>query len=132
MTEHAEGTFTVAGWDESTYQELDGKGKLTKARMTFDFAGGVQGQGVSETLMCYREDGTAVFTGLQRMVGQVAGRSGSYVLLAGGSYDGAVARTDWEVVEGSGTGELTGLRGTGSAVASSSPPGTFTFDYELG
>jgi hypothetical protein len=66
------------------------------------------------------------------MVGQVAGRSGSYVLLAGGSYDGAVARTDWKVVEGSGTGELTGLGGTGSAVASSTPPGTFTFDYELG
>src|SRR5215469_12034464 len=106
MSDRAEGTFTVAGWDETTYQELDGKGKLTKARMTFDFAGGVQGQGVSETLMCYREDGTAVFTGLQRM--------------------------DGKVVEGSGTGELTGLRGTGSAVAGSTPPGTFTFDYELG
>jgi hypothetical protein len=132
VSDRAEGTFTVAGWDESTYQELDGKGKLTKARMTFDFAGGVQGQGVSETLMCYRKDGTAVFTGLQRMVGQVAGRSGSYVLLADGSFDGAVARTDWKVVEGSGTGELTGLRGTGSAVAGSTPPGTFTFDYELG
>ena len=132
MTEHANGTFTVSGWDETTYVELDEKGKLTRARMTFDFAGDVQGQGVSETLMCYRQDGTAVFTGLQHMVGQVGGRSGSYVLLADGSYDGAVARTDWEVVEGSGTGELTGLRGTGSAVASSMPPGTFTFDYELG
>ncbi|HEX4661466.1 MAG TPA: DUF3224 domain-containing protein [Streptosporangiaceae bacterium] len=132
MTEHAKGTFTVSGWDETTYAELDEKGKLTKARMTFDFAGDVQGQGVSETLMCYRQDGTAVFTGLQHMVGQVGGRSGSYVLLADGSYDGAEARTAWKVVDGSGTGELAGLRGTGSAVAASSPPGTFSFDYELG
>ena len=132
MTEHANGTFTVSGWDETTYVELDEKGKLTRARMTFDFAGDVQGQGVSETLMCYRQDGTAVFTGLQHMVGQVGGRSGSYVLLADGSYDGAEARTAWKVVDGSGTGELAGLRGTGSAVAASSPPGTFTFDYELG
>jgi hypothetical protein len=132
MTEHAKGTFTVSGWDETTYAELDEKGKLTKARMTFDFAGDVQGQGVSETLMCYRQDGTAVFTGLQQMIGQVGGRSGSFVLLADGSYDGAEARTAWKVVDGSGTGELAGLRGTGSAVATSSPPGTFSFDYELG
>jgi Protein of unknown function (DUF3224) len=132
MTEHAKGTFTVLGWDETTYAELDEKGKLTKARMTFDFAGDVQGQGVSETLMCYRQDGTAVFTGLQQMVGQVGGRSGSYVLLADGSYDGAEARTAWKVVDGSGTGELAGLRGSGSAEATSSPPGTFSFDYELG
>ena len=130
MSDRAEGTFTVAGWDESTYQELDGKGKLTKARMTFDFAGGVQGQGVSETLMCYREDGTAVFTGLQRMVGQVAGRSGSYVLLADGSYDGAVATTDWKVVEGSGTGELTGLTGGGtSGGAMGEDQLGYTFEY---
>jgi hypothetical protein len=47
MSDRAEGTFTVAAWDESTYEELEGKGKLTKARMTFDFSGGVQGQGVS-------------------------------------------------------------------------------------
>ena len=132
MSDRAEGTFTVAAWDESTYQELEGKGKLTRARMTFDFAGDVRGQGVSETLMCYREDGTAVFTGLQHMAGQVAGRYGSWVLLADGSYNGAEARTDWKVVEGSGTGELTGLRGTGLAVATSTPPGTFSFDYELG
>ena len=88
MTEHAQGTFTVAGWDESTYQELDGPGKLTKARMTFDFSGELTGRGVAETVMCYREDGTAVYTGLQHMVGQVAGRSGSYVLRADGAYDG--------------------------------------------
>ncbi|HTS99378.1 MAG TPA: DUF3224 domain-containing protein [Streptosporangiaceae bacterium] len=132
MTEQAQGTFTVAGWDESTYQELDGPGKLTKARMTFDFSGELTGRGVAETVMCYRADGTAVYTGLQHMVGQVAGRSGSYVLRADGTYDGTQAQTDWEVVEGSGTGELAGLRGTGSSVATATPPGTFSFDYDLG
>lgn len=131
MTEHGQGTFTVASWDENTYAELEGKGKLTKARMTFDFSGDLRGQGVAETVMCYRQDGTAVYTGLQHMVGQVAGRSGSYVLLAEGSYDGVEARTTWQVVEGSGAGELAGLRGSGSAVATSTPPGTFSFDYDL-
>jgi hypothetical protein len=132
MTQHAQGTFTVAGWDESTYQELEGKGKLTKARMTFDFAGDVQGQGVAETVMCYLPDGTAVFTGLQHMTGQVGGKSGSYVLLSGGTYDGTEARSTLQVVEGSGTGELAGLRGGGTSVATSTPPGSLRFDYDLG
>jgi hypothetical protein len=132
MPEHAQGTFTVAGWDEDTYEELDGEAKLTKARMTFDFDGDLQARGVAETVMCYREDGTAVYTGLQHMVGQVGGKSGSYVLLADGTFEGGEARTTWQVVEGSGTGELAGLRGSGTAVADSTPPGSFSFDYDLG
>jgi hypothetical protein len=35
------------------------------------------------------------------------------------------------VIDGSGTGGLTGLTGTGSAVATSTPPGTFSLDYDL-
>jgi hypothetical protein len=128
---HAQGTFTVASWDENTYAELDGNGKLTRATVTFDFAGEVQGQGTWDAVMCYRDDGTAVFTGMQRMVGQIGGRSGGFVLRADGTFAGGEARSVWEVVEGSGTGELAGLRGAGSAVATSEPPGTFSFDYEL-
>jgi hypothetical protein len=59
--------------------------------------------------MCYRDNGTAVYTGLERITGQLAGRSGS-----------------------SGTGDLAGLRGQGSSVAASGPGGTFTFEYDLG
>jgi hypothetical protein len=132
MTQHAQGTFTVAGWDESTYQELEGQGKLTKARMSFDYAGDVQGQGVAETVMCYRDDGTAVYTGLEHVTGEVGGKSGSYVLVADGTYDGGEARSTFQVVEGSGTGELAGLRGSGTSVASSTPPGSLSFDYDLG
>ena len=132
MTERTEGTFTVASWDEDTYQELDGKGKLTKARVTFDFTGDLQARGTWDAVMCYREDGTAVFTGFQRMVGQIGGRSGSFVLRADGTFEGGEARSAWQVMDGTGTGELAGLRGTGSAVSASAPGGTYSFDYDLG
>jgi hypothetical protein len=82
--------------------------------------------------MCYRPDGTAVFTGLQHMTGQVGGKSGSYVLVSDGTYDGTEARSTWQVVAGSGTGELAGLRGGGTSVATSTPPGSLRFDYDLG
>lgn len=132
MSARAEGTFTVKDWDESTYQELDGKAKLTRAHVTFACTGDLQAESTSDSLMCYREDGTAVYTGLERMVGQLAGRSGSFVLRTGGGYSGGEARTTWQVIEGSGTGELAGLRGEGLAVAASGPGGTFTLDYDLG
>lgn len=132
MSAHAEGTFTVKSWDESTYQDLEGNAKLTQAKVTFACTGDLQAESSSESLMCYRDDGTAVYTGLERVVGELGGRSGSFVLRTGGAFEGGEARTTWQVIEGSGTGELTGLRGRGEAIAASGPGGTFTLDYELG
>lgn len=132
MTLHAEGTFTVSSWDENAYAELEGKGKLTKATVAFDFTGDLTAHGAWDAVMCYRPDGTAVFTGMQRMTGEVGGRAGSFVALANGTFEGGEARTAWQVIDGSGTAELAGLRGQGSSLSSSSPGGTFSFDYELG
>ena len=133
MTQRAEGTFKVTSWDENTYQELDGKEKLTKASLVFGYAGDIEATGKSETLMFYREDGTAAYTGLEHIAGRIGDRSGSFVLRADGAFDGAAANTTWQVVDGSGSGDLRGLRGSGTAVAASGQPGgTFTLDYELG
>jgi uncharacterized protein DUF3224 len=131
MTERAEGTFAVSSWDENTYAELEGKGKLTKATIAFDFTGDMTAQGTWDAVMCYRPDGTAVFTGMQRMTGRVGGRAGTFVARADGTFEGGEARTAWEIVDGSGTGELAGLSGTGSAVSSAAPGGTFSLDYEF-
>jgi hypothetical protein len=126
----ASGSFTVMSWDEDTYAELDGGGKLTKARVSFGFSGDLEARGDWDAVMCYRQDGTARFTGFQRTVGKLDGREGSFVLRADGTFEGGEARSQWQVVEGSASGDLAGLRGTGSAVAGG-PGGTFTFDYEL-
>jgi hypothetical protein len=128
----ATGKFSVSSWDEDTYAELDGGGKLTKARVTFGLSGDLEAQGDWDALMCYRDDGTATFTGYQRTVGTLDGRGGSFVLRADGTFEGGVATTNWQVMDGSASGELRGLRGTGSAVAPGGPGGTFRFEYELG
>lgn len=131
MTAHAEGTSRVTSWNESTYQELGDQQKLTKATVSFEFGGDLQAEGTWDAVMYYRSDGTAVFTGLQRMTGQVGGRAGSFVLQADGGFADGEARSRWQIVDGSGTGDLAKLRGTGSAVASTGPVGTFSLDYEL-
>ena len=132
MTAQAKGTFTVAGWDENTYEELDAGGKLTKAHVTFGFDGDLRAQGGWEAVMCYKPDGSASFTGFQLMTGTLGGREGSFVLRADGSYENGEARTTWQVVADSATGQLRGLNGTGVAVSSGGSGGTFSFDYELG
>ncbi len=131
MTAHAEGTSSVTAWNESTYQELDGKAKLTRATVTFSFSGDLAGEGSWDALMYYRSDGTAVFTGLQRVTGQIGGREGTFVLQAVGCFAEGEARSRWQIVDGSGTGGLATLRGSGVAIATSEPPGTFSLDYEL-
>ena len=132
MTARAEGTFTVTSWAEDTYQELDGKGKLTKATVGYRLSGGIEGDATWTAVMFYRDDGTAKFTGLQYLTGEIAGRAGSCVMVSDGTYSDGEARGTWRVIEGSGTGALAGLRGSGTSVATSQPPGTFTLDYELG
>lgn len=128
----AAGTFTVRSWDESTYQELGGDAKLTKATVTFGLHGDITGEATWDSLMCYRPDGTAVYTGIQRVQGELAGVEGGFVVVADGEYADGEARSRWRVIEGSGIGGLAGLTGSGEAVASATPPGSFTLDYDLG
>ena len=132
MTARAEGTFIVTSWEEDTYQELDGKAKLTRANVTYRLSGDIEGDATWAALMYYRDDGTAEYTGLQHVTGRIGGREGTCVMVADGGFADGAARGTWRVIPGSGTGALAGLRGSGTSVATSEPPGTFTLDYELG
>jgi hypothetical protein len=82
-------------------------------------------------VMTYRDDGTADFVGYQRLEGRIGDKEGTFVLQGLGQFDGAEARTRFEVVPGNSTGELTGLRGSGLAVAPMGSTGTFSFDFDL-
>jgi hypothetical protein len=128
----AASTFKIDGWDETSYAEIDGGGKLTQADVKQVFSGDLQGEGTVQWLMCYRPDETADFVGMQHISGQLGGRSGSFVLLqTDGSFDGGEARGSLAVVPGSGTGELQGLRGTGEFSAPRGGETSLTLDYEL-
>ena len=132
MSEHAEGTFEVTSWSEEQASGLDGTAKVTRATFGQRFSGGVEADTVADTVMTYREDGTADYVGFQRVLGRIGGRAGSFVLQAIGGFDGRVARADLTVVPGSGTGDLAGLRGKGAAEVPMGTSGTYSLDYELG
>src|SRR5919206_1805381 len=113
MKRSANARFAITSWDEKPYSEGQDLPRLTRATVTKTFTGDVEGEGLVEYLMMYRSDGSATFVGLERVVGRVAGKSGSFVLQRAGTFEGGQAKESYAVVAGSGTGELGSLRGEG-------------------
>lgn len=116
MVTRATGTAEIQSWDEEPYDAPEGEPKLVRAAVVYRFAGDIDGESRLTYLMLYADDG-AGFVGMERVIGRLAGRAGSFVLQHRGRFDGDAAWGDWSVVPGSGTGELRGLRGEGGFVA---------------
>ena len=131
MTAQVKGKFKIESWDEQTYAEIDAGGKLTRASVKQAFSGDIAGEGAVEWLMYYRPDQTADFVGLQRVVGQLGDRSGTFVLQTTGTFDGQEAKGEWSVLAGSGTDDLSGLRGSGGFSAPLGGEAAVTLDYDF-
>ena len=131
MKTHAKATFTLSAWDEKPYNEMNGLPKLTRASVTKSYQGDIKGEGKLEYLMMYRDDGSASFIGLERLVGNIGGRSGSFVLRHTGEFKEGIATVTLVVVPGSGTGDLRGLRGNGGFAVGHQQPYSMTLDYDF-
>jgi hypothetical protein len=131
MKHHATARFAIKGWDEKPYSEGNDQPKLTRATVTKTYSGDIDGQAQVEYLMMYRSDGTATFVGLERVVGRVGGKSGTFVLQRTGVFEDGQAKESYTVIPGSGTDELRGLRGEGSSSVGHGMEHPFTMTYEL-
>jgi hypothetical protein len=132
MKNIANSRFTLKSWDEKPYSEGQDLPKLTRAGVTKTFTGDIEGEGSVEYLMMYRSDGSATFIGFERVVGQLAGKAGSFVLQRIGTFENGIAKETYLVVAGSGTGELRGLRGEGESAVGHGTEHPLTLTYELG
>src|SRR3954454_12084761 len=130
MKRTANARFAIKAWDEKPYGEGSDLPKLTRASVTKAFTGDLEGDGHVEYLMMYRADGSAAFVGLERIVGRVAGKAGTFVLQRAGTFEGGEAKETYFVVAGSATGELRGLRGEGTAAVVHGTEHLFMLDYD--
>lgn len=129
MATNARAEFQIKSWDEQAYAEFAGTEKMTRAITTQAYTGDLTGESRSDSLMYYGPGSDPVhYVGLERFTATLAGRSGTFVVQAQGTYTDGVAATTWFVVPGSGTGELAGLRGEGGYRAGSESV-EVTFDY---
>jgi len=127
----ANARFAIQTWDEKPWSEAPGLPKLTRASVKKTLTGDLEGEGQVEYLMSYRSDGSAMFVGLERVVGRLDGRTGSFVLQRSGVFEDGQAKESYTVVAGSATGELQGLRGEGTSAVGHGLEHPFTLDYEL-
>ena len=133
MPTTANTSFQIDNWDEQEIFETDDGSKVTRAQVTKSFSGELEGVGTVEWLMGYDENGTATFVGLERVVGTLGGKQGSFVLRHSGSFDGKTAKAELTIVPGSGSGDLSGIEGAGTFEAGMGEDGArrVTLDYEL-
>jgi len=86
---------------------------LMEIHLTETFAGDMEGESPVRALQVLRDDHSASLVSLQRFRGKLAGRQGTFVLQGSETVEKGKIKATWSVVPGSGTGDLSGLRGEG-------------------
>ncbi|HEV7604373.1 MAG TPA: DUF3224 domain-containing protein [Candidatus Limnocylindrales bacterium] len=132
MTERAKATFGIKSWDEAPWHDSRDGRKLTRATVVKTYSGDLEGEGTMQYVMAYASEASAIFVGIERVEGRLAGRSGAFAMKDEGTFEGGVAASSFEIVEGSGTGDLRGIRGRASVDAVKADTQTMTLEYELG
>jgi hypothetical protein len=129
MNKTGSATFTSKTWEETTYTEIEGGRKLTRVHAVFAYEGDAEGEGSVDYLMAYSPDGTGSFVGLERIVGRIGDRTGSFVTRHTGTFDPKSVTTRWDFVPGLGTGALGGIAGGGTLKLEGHGPYPFAFEY---
>lgn len=113
MRTHANTVIAVHPYEPSNY-EVPAQGPvLNRLHVEEIFSGDIAGDVTAEFLQAARADGSASFVGIEHVSGSVGGREGTFLLQDAGTLKDSVISGDWFVIAGSGTGELSGLRGEG-------------------
>jgi hypothetical protein len=121
------GAQRVTGWINVTHYDPQPYDEgLTAVHLTQDFTGGLVGTGTARFLMAQLPNGSAHFTGIERVTGTLGGREGSFLMRNTGVLKEGAVTSEWLILPGSGTGELTGIRGSGGV----NPSGYF-LDFSL-
>lgn len=128
-TQHASGQIEVKTYVPTSLDEIPEGPTLVEIQVTETFTGDIQGDGTVRFIQAVRQDGSASFVGIERVLGSVAGRRGSFLLQDSGTLVGKEVNGTWFVVPGSGTGDLTGLRGEGGFKAQLGEHAAIWLDY---
>jgi len=107
-------TFQVTSWEEEEAGSFEEGTRITRVAVTRTYSGHIEGKGTVSYTMFYRKDGTTAFVGFERIEGSVGGKEGAFVLQHRGTREEGADRSEWFVVPATGSGELEGLKGSGS------------------
>ena len=106
MIVRATGTIKFDTWDERPYDEISRESRLSRAVVTNQYCGDIDGHARLEYLMFYSNANTIRFVGLERIVGHIGSKSGGFVLQHVGVFQESRSESVLSVLPHSGTGGL--------------------------
>lgn len=119
----ASGHINVTSCDSKPYDE-SGDFIISEVNITEEFLGDLTGVGSVRFSMVTEPDGTSHFTGMERFLGEIGGRAGSFVFRNSGVLKNGELNSTWEIIPGSGMNGLAGICGGGGC-----NPDGYTFEY---
>jgi hypothetical protein len=108
----AEAKISVQSTEAKPYDQTVSP-ELMEVRLTETFTGDIEGESPVRALQVLRDDRSATLVSMQRFRGRLGGRQGTFVLQGSEIVENGKITATWFVVPGSGTGDLSGLRGEG-------------------
>ncbi len=124
------GTFDITASAEPPFDDADG---VVMGRTIFrkTFTGGLSGTStVTMTSVMTPVDGSAGYVAVERITGDISSRAGSFVVMHVGVMDRGAPSLSLRIVPDSGTGDLTGIRGS-MTIDNDNGGHAYTLTYEL-
>jgi uncharacterized protein DUF3224 len=124
----AEAKISVQGSEAKPYDQTASPA-LMEIRLSETFTGDIDGESTVRALQVLRDDRSASLVSVQRFRGKLGGRQGTFVLQGSEIVENGKIKATWFVVPGSGTGDLSGLRGEGGFEGHFGKGSAGTLDY---
>lgn len=125
---HAVAKVIVESSDAKPYDQAAGPA-LLEIYLSEKFTGDIDGESPVRALQVRRDDHSASLVSMQRFRGTLSGREGTFVLQGSETVEKGKIKATWFVVPGSGTGDLSGLRGVGGFAGDFGKGSEATLDY---
>ncbi len=131
MSIQASGTFEVTMSPQPPYDTSEGA-TLSRVSINKQFQGDLEASSTVEMLSAITQTkGSAGYVAIERVMGKLHGRTGSFVLQHAGTMTRGLAELLVSVVPDSGTGELKGIAGK-MRIDIVGGKHLYTFVYEIG
>src|SRR4051794_1186151 len=128
MRATAKAKITVQSSEAKPYDQT-ATPALVEVRLTETFSGDMEGESPVRALQVQRGDKSARLVSMQRFRGKLGGRHGTFVLQGSEVVEAGKIKAKWFVVPGSGTDDLSGLRGDGGFEGEFGKGSDGTLDY---
>jgi hypothetical protein len=125
---HAKAKITVQSSEAKPYDQTASPA-LMEIRLSETFTGDIDGESPVRALQVLHDDHSASLVSVQRFRGKLGGRQGTFVLQGSEIVEKGKIKATWFVVPGSGTGDLSGLRGEGGVEGDFGKRSDGTLDY---